>query len=356
MNPLLIAFAVALVTALALVWACYRLLVDRGRLLLRLEEAEPGARVGPPRGHAPGTFLNDFALPTPDGRTVTLSDLIGPALLLAVVQADCLFSRAFAHELRRTGASGPPLPVLILSGDRTGQDSLAAFADLPGWLVLDPSGQMARLLRVSATPAGYLVDAERRTASPLLIGPETLLAVARGARVEEAATLPTAVTALDTLPHRGSGALVPLGPGAAAPDITLPLQGGGAWSLRAQRGRPLTILFSDPGCPPCQTLLNELDGVYDDGLVIVRRRSGDNDDSARRWNRSIPIALQDGREAARAFGTLQTPAAFAIDAAGTIVAGPGVGLDGARAIVREARAHQAIGTTRGREPGGTTHE
>jgi peroxiredoxin len=352
MNPLLIAFAVALVTALALVWACYRLLVDRGHLLLRLEEAEPAARLAPPRGHAPGTFLNDFALPTLDGRTVTLSDLIGPALLLAVVQADCLFSRAFAHELRRTGASGPPLPVLILSGDRTGQDSLAAFADLPGWLVLDPSGQMARLLRVSATPAGYLVDGERRTASPLLVGPEALLATARGAAIADASSTPAAVTALDTLPHRGRAALVPLGPGAAAPDITLPLQGGGTWSLRAQRGRPLTILFSDPGCPPCQTLLNELDGVYDDGLVIVRRRSGDDDDSTRRWNWSIPIALQDGREAARAFGTLHTPAAFAIDATGRIAAGPGIGLDRARSVIRAAHAQPAMGTTRGHEPGG----
>jgi hypothetical protein len=323
--------AVALALIAALGWASYRLLIDRGRLLLRLEAAHPVAAPRAPRGLPPGAYLNDFALPALDGRIVTLSALIGPPLLLVVVQPECLFSRAFAREMReQTSAPHAPLPVLILSGEVESPALLAAFEGLPGWLVLDARGQMARLLRISVTPAGYLVDARRCTASPLLIGPEALLAAVRGAMTQEQPMLPTAFTPLPE-PTGHHARRPPLGPGDEAPDITLPLLSGGTWSLRARRGHPLTILFSDPGCPPCQKLLAKLPTIDNNRLVIVSQGN------AAPAIEGAQVVVQQSRETARAFGVLQTPAAYAIDAAGIITAGPGIGIDAALAIIEGRR-------------------
>jgi hypothetical protein len=323
--------AVAFALAATLAWACYRLLVARGHLLLRLEAAHPAAAPRVPRGLPPGAYLNDFALPALDGRIVTLSAVIGPPLLLVVVQPECLFSRAFARELRgQTSAPHAPLPVLILSGEVPSPALLTAFEDLPGWLVLDARGQMARLLRVPVTPAGYLVDGRRCAASPLLTGPEALLAAARGVKTQEQPKLPTAVTPLPK-PTGHDAKRPPLGPGDEAPDVTLPLLSGGTWSLRARRGQPLTILFADPGCPPCQKLLAKLPTIDNNRLVIVSQGN------AAPAIEGAQVVVQQSRKAARAFGVLQTPAAYAIDAAGIITAGPGIGIEAALAIIAGRR-------------------
>jgi hypothetical protein len=335
---LLVVASVALALVAALAWGCYRLLVDRGRLLLRLEAVRPVVAPRVPRGMAPGSFLNDFALPALDGRVVTLSELIGPPLLLVVVQAECLFSRAFARELReQTREPDAPLPVLILSGEVQNPAVLTAFAGLPGWLVLDERGQMARLLRIPVTPAGYLVDGRRCTANHLLTGPETLLAAARGAMAQGESVLPTALTPLAEPTHHAAKR-PRLGPGDTAPDFTLPLLTGGAWSLREQRGRPLTILFSDPGCPPCQRVLAKLTSIDHNRLVIVSQRGAAGAAPvAATTIAGASVVLQHGRETSRMFGMLQTPAAYAIDEAGIITAGPGVGVDAALAIIDRGR-------------------
>jgi peroxiredoxin len=359
MDFVVILLAIALGLAAALGWGCYRLLVDRGHLLLRLEAEAPAAAPPARRGLPRGAYLNDFALPGLDGRTFRLSDVAGRRLLLVVLQAECLFSRAFARELRDLVRSpDAPLPVVILSGDPdiANPDRLATFAELPGTLVLDSHGQAARLLQIAMTPAGYLIDEGRRTSSHLLTGPEALLAAAQGNQETELAGVPRAMTALAW----GRGPLVvpaPLGPGDEAPDLTLPRPDGGMWSLKAQRGRPVTLLFVDAECPPCRQLLAELTDLCDDRLVIVSRTAPTAGDGESVGVASvIPTVVPQGREAARAFGTLQTPAAFAIDATGTISAGPGIGVEEALAVIRGADGLHVSAGTRGREQGGAPDE
>jgi hypothetical protein len=43
-----------------------------------------------------------------------------------------------------------------------------------------------------------------------------------------------------------------LKPGTPAPDFTLPRVGGGEASLEDFRGRPVLVVFVQPGCGPCQ--------------------------------------------------------------------------------------------------------
>jgi len=103
---------------------------------------------------------------------------------------------------------------------------------------------------------------------------------------------------------------------------------GGTWSLAGQRGAPVILLFSDPACPPCRSLLATLAIPPTRSVVIVSR--GDSDENrqlVQETGLAAPVLLQEGREVARLFRTLETPAAYAIDARGVIVAGPAIGAE-----------------------------
>jgi peroxiredoxin len=331
---LITALVVVIAVAALLGWFCYRLLVDRGHLLLRLAEGETAGarRVHRPRGLPSGAYLSDFALPAlsrgETGTVVALSDLAGRPLLLVFLRADCLFSRAFAREL----ASQPPrtqapLTVSILVGEVDDTEAWEPFGGLPGPVLLDGHRQVARLMRVTATPSGYLVDDGRKTAGRLLAGPAILLAAARGQVVTEG---DEAALASTPLPRHASTARKPLAVGSIAPDFTLPTVDGDEWSLAAHRGEPLTLLFSDPDCPPCAALLAALGQRSQNrmGMVIVSRGDAEeNRQLVAATGITAPVLIQRQREVARAFRTLETPAAYRIGVRGEIVAGPAVGMD-----------------------------
>ena len=342
-NMLAVALAVALAVTGLLGWACYRLIVDRGRLLLRLAAVQPAIPV-PVSGFPAGAMLPDFALPALSGETVTLSALAGRPLLLVLVRADCLYSRTFARELADLPVTpSSPLRVLVVSGDAGDAHALAPFAVAPGLVLLDPSGQLASLARVTVTPAGYLVDEQRRTTSRLLTGPSALLAAAQG---EPPATA-RAPLAVSPLPRQGP-ALPPLPIGASAPDFTLPTLAGDPWSLQEQRGQPFTLVFSDPDCPPCAPLLARLGQHENDGMVVISRGdAGQNRRAATQAGITAPVLLQRNREVARAYGLLDTPAAYAIDARGRIAAGPAVGEEAVVGLIAERDANGAHGRTHG---------
>lgn len=192
----------ALIVGLPLGWACYRLLLDRGRLLLRLSSDSTEHERPKPQGLPSGAFLSDFALATLPGteteteRVITLSGMMGQPLLLVFAHTDCLYSRLVAHELgRMQPSSSAPRPVIILMGALGDPAMTALWRRLPCHVLRDPDGQVARLTRVSATPAGYRVDGGRRTSGPLLVGPAALLATAQGLGSDEDLR-PVAVTPL----------------------------------------------------------------------------------------------------------------------------------------------------------------
>jgi peroxiredoxin len=333
---LIAALGVSLATAIGLAWACYKLLLDRGRLLLRQPEIDGKDSRGDWRGLAPGSLLSDFALPALDGRTFTLSRLAERPLLLIFVQPTCLYSRALAREL---GGAHPamgedaPLPVTIVIGEAPDGETLMPFAALPGPVLFDRQAQAAQLTRVAITPVGYQLDAERRTVGPIILGPEALLAAARNAPRREGLALPAAVSPLREIER----SLSPLPVGAEAPRFTLPTLTGKDWSRHDQRGQDLILVFSDPGCPPCLPLLVALGERFDPRVIVVSRGDRlENEQVARASGLTAPVLLQRTREVARAFGTLETPAAIQIDAAGRIAAGPVIGADAVLALIRQA--------------------
>ncbi len=339
-SALAAGFFVALCLIAILGWFCYRLLLDRGRLLLRLSSDTAGHERPIPQGLPSGAFLSDFALAKLPGneseteRIITLSGLSGQPLLLVFAHTDCLFSRLVAHELGRVQPNFlAPRPVIILMGAFGDPAMTALWRDLPCLVLRDLDGQVARLMRVSATPAGYRMDAERRTSGSLLIGPAALLATAQGIGSEDDLR-PVAVT---PLPARDAAAWTPLAPGESAPDFTVPMLGGGRWSLADQRGIPFILLFSDPTCPPCRTLLATLDLPPTAAVVLVSRGDPEaNRQLVAERGLAAPVVLQRQREVARLFRTLDTPAAFAIDARGVIAAGPAIGAEAIAALIAQS--------------------
>lgn len=325
-------WVLSLVGCLGLAIFSYRLLVDRGRLLLRLEQVPPqppGSRIG---GIQAGAYLSDVSLPLvapdPHGepRTeVAISHLISsraePQMLIFLDSA-CLYSRALARELS-AGLPQPGSPGLIavIGGDPPGAPDFPLF---PGTLLLDTQRQAAPIYGVAFTPAGYLVAPTRHTISPVQVGPAALLHAARGGAPQDPPRFPLPVTPIPRDTHQD---LPPLTVSDATPDLHLTTVAGEPWTLVAHRGLPLTLLFIDPDCPPCRETLALVAASPCPGLIVISQ--GAPDDSLNATVAALPgvtLLLQQGREAARAFHLLETPAIYEVDTSGNISAGPIVGL------------------------------
>ena len=331
-SVLLGVWVLSLVGCIALAIFCYRLLIDRGKLLLRLEQATAQPPVLHIGGLQAGAYLSDVSLPlaSPEPHDeppseVTISHLLSShadSQVLMFLDSACLYSRALAREL---SASLPqpehPGLIAIIGGDPPGSPDFPLF---PGTLLHDPQRQAAPIYGVAFTPAGYLVAPTRHTVSSLMVGPVALLRAAQGADSQDSPRTPLPVT---PIPHDGSRHLPPLTAADAAPELHLTGATGESWSLGDHRGLPLTLLFIAPDCPPCRATLALLAASPCPGLIVISQ--GTLEDPLNATAAALPgvtLLLQEQREAAHAFRLLDTPALYEVSADGAISAGPIVGL------------------------------
>lgn len=121
-----------------------------------------------------GTSAPDFALPEPaTGRTVTLAELTGPALVVTFLCNHCPYVQHVAAGLavlgRDLAAQGVPI-VGISSNDvvaypQDGPDAMAQEARRHGWrfpYLYDESQDVARAYSAACTPDTFVFDGERR--------------------------------------------------------------------------------------------------------------------------------------------------------------------------------------------------
>jgi peroxiredoxin len=132
----------------------------------------------------------------------------------------------------------------------------------------------------------------------------------------------------------GDGARAGLAVGTAAPEFALPGVDGGTVSLAGLRaaGRPVLLVFSDPDCGPCQSLLPDL-AVWQTRAAgrfvtaLVSSGSVAANQAKVREHELLNVAVQGDREVATAYRYAGTPSAVLVTAAGqigsTVVAGPG---------------------------------
>ncbi|HBY64184.1 MAG TPA: hypothetical protein DEH78_30550 [Solibacterales bacterium] len=312
----------------ALAWAVYQLLLQNGRLALRLDKIEgllrdSGELTDTPeetglKGHAPGALLHDFALPAAGGGTMTLSEWRGRRVLLAFVHPECPFSKDLLKKLPPPAPAPAPAVLLISSGGSEQNRRLAAELRIEHPLLVQQAHEVGDLLRARGTPTGYLVGAEGLTETGLLVGAEPLLAALGGAAPAGAA----AGTVQGPYQRSLEGSKVRrngLPAGAPAPEFTLPSLDGTEFSLRHWFGRRILLVFSDPGCGPCQALAPKLEAIHRrarnlEVLMVSRGDAEVNRAKAREQQLSFPIVLQKHWEISKAYGMFATPIAFLIGA------------------------------------------
>ncbi|PYV31881.1 MAG: hypothetical protein DMG09_25245 [Acidobacteria bacterium] len=300
----------------------YQLVKQNGRILLRLDQLEkkPAAVAqDEPQGLAVGTPVSPFSLPDLSGRTVSLEEFLGRQTLLVYWSPDCGFCALIAPELASLQSDLRKRNVQLL---------LVSYASAES------------NLKNEGTPTAYLLDEKGRVAHPLASGADQVLALAR----ETTAGRPKRKGLLRVQPlsesriERGG-----LKAGSPAPGFHLPDIRGRTVSLEEYRGRRVLLVFTQPGCGPCDQLAPQLVRLHkehgENGLAVVVVGRGDIEGNRRKAEQhgfEFPVVVQEKWKLSREYGTFATPVAFLIGEAGLIARNAAVGPDEIVSLAREA--------------------
>jgi peroxiredoxin len=128
--------------------------------------------------------------------------------------------------------------------------------------------------------------------------------------------------------------------GTPAPAFTLPTLSGETIGLQALRalGKPVVLLFSDPGCGPCNALLPEIGGwqcEYASKVVValISRGTVEANRSKVTEHGLRHVLLQQDREVATAYQAYGTPSAVLVRRDGTIGSPLAQGADAIRTLM-----------------------
>jgi peroxiredoxin len=178
-------------------------------------------------------------------------------------------------------------------------------------VLLQRDGEVAALYRAESTPSAVLVT-DGRIASPLAVGTDAIRALVRGA----------------TMPP-------PLKKGDRVPSLELRDLSGGTADLAALGSRRTLLLFWNPSCGFCATMLNDVkawEGSRSKNaphLIVISAGSP----KANREQGFRSRVLLDATFAAGArFGAGGTPSAVIVDADGRVASDVGVGADAVMAL------------------------
>ena len=313
-------------------------------------------------------MLGDFGVPS---RLVPLAAVLLPTVeivlaILLLPQATAIYGAAaavlllllFLAVLTWTMARGRrpdcqcfgqfrPKPisdkVLVRNGALLAAAALVVGAGWPdggasvvGWIV--PLSSAERAIVFGGAIGLVLLMMQTGLLLRLVRQHDALLAHLQGAA---ASTAPPEATATPSRTPAPPAAPLPLG--SPAPAVPLTSLGGEVVTLESLRaaGRPLLLIFSDPGCGPCQAMLPEVEHWQRDHaavvtLALVSSGSADANRERLRDRPLPPIVLQQDREVADAFGLIGTPGAVLIDSDGSVGSLPVVGEAAVRRLVEQA--------------------
>ena len=189
---------------------------------------------------------------------------------------------------------------------------------------------------------------------------------------EQAATMPTVTNGNERANRFGNRLLANskikrdgLKAGTTAPDFRLPLlDGKGDLSLSELRGKRVLLVFSSPGCGPCDALAPELEKFHRElradrpltltlspegerevtkSIVVVMISKGEpkeNRAKVKEHGLTFPIVLQHQWEISRRYAMFATPVAYLIDEHGVIANDVAVGTDQIHALLTDAAKSQ----------------
>jgi thiol-disulfide isomerase/thioredoxin len=115
-------------------------------------------------------------------------------------------------------------------------------------------------------------------------------------------------------------------PGSTAPQIALPVVGGGTSDLQGQRGKVVLLNFWATWCGPCRAEMPALQQLADDlnGVPFTLYSVNLQEDAptigpfARELGLHLPVLLDEDGDVTRAFGVRALPATFLVDRQGVL--------------------------------------
>jgi peroxiredoxin len=132
-----------------------------------------------------------------------------------------------------------------------------------------------------------------------------------------------------------------LRPGELAPTFRLQTLAGAEITLEHYRGRKLLLVFTDPGCHPCDDMIPTLKRLYSDFLptsAIVMVSRGSIEDNLRKQAEhgiSFPVVIQRGWSLSREYALFGTPVAYLIDEKGFVEKPPAIGAQQVLTLARD---------------------
>ena len=333
----------ALLLLAAAVWVVFHLLRQNGRLLLRMDALEaqvagnpalPGkaqSKAGPPlQSRAPY-----FALPAMDGgETVTLHHLLAKKRPVALIFSDpnCGPCSVLLPQIANWQKQYPALSFAVISRGsvEANKAKLRDVALEP--VLLQKDREVAIAYSANATPAAIVIGTDGRIATSLAMGSEAIEAMVGQAHVQEARAIAAArQEATRRLSH-----------GDPAPITRLTDLDGRMIDLATQ-AQPTLLLFWNPGCGFCSSMLKDLqrwEQLRSPEMAQLLIVSSGSVDQNRGLDLRFPIIIDTGFAIGQSFGVRGTPSAVLVDEQGMIVSD----------VVAGAPAVLDLATTAGRIP------
>jgi len=372
MSLLLIAVALPWIIVALGCWLGYQLLRQNGRILVRLEALEQ--QLAPLLPPEPGPELPvgeaapDFELENLAGGRTALSEFRGRRVLLVLFNPQCSFCRAMAPRLAAISpeaAEGNPVPLVVTTGDAELNRALVREHGIRCPVLLQKGAEVASQYEAHGTPSGCLIDEQGRIASPIALGADALLALARppegdssdgtgqGGRNGHHVFKGNQPISASRINRSGLKA------GTPAPTFRLPRLDGGELSLEDYRGRRVLLVFSDPECKACDQLAPKLERLHRrrrdvQVLVVSRRDAAANRSKVNEFGLTFPVALQRQWEISRLYEMFATPIGYLIDEQGVMAAGVAAGVEPILALASAAAAEFSNTSLRGGKENGTS--
>jgi peroxiredoxin len=324
-----------------------QLLRQQGRVLLRLESLESYTTVGKPTvgtgaarmssGLPVGSPAPHFQLEGLDGQASSLESLIAPgkSLLLVFTNPHCGPCVTLAPEIARWGREYEKRMRIAVVSEGTIEDNRSK-----GWIdggvsvLLQQKRETADIYQAWGTPAAVIVRPDGAIGSGVAQGAEAIRTLV--AQIGESPAMPAAGSANT---HKPASVKI----GDSAPMLELRNLDGKRVRLADFRETAILVLFWNPACGYCQQMLSSLreweanPPAGSPALVIV---STGTIEANRALKLRSPVLLDDGSQAATAFGAHGTPMAVLVDSDGRISSEVAAGAQAILMLVKSSIVQQ----------------
>jgi peroxiredoxin len=230
--------------------------------------------------------------------------------------------------------------LIVSTGDIEANRTLFDEDQVKCSVLLQKGSEVAEAYKANGTPSGYLVDADGKIGSGLAMGADALRVLFsdqskienRKSKIGSNGDGRAARFSNHSLAHskiKRDG----LKSGTVAPEFSLPrLDGRGELSLSDLRGRRVLLVFSSPGCGPCNTLAPELEKFHRahpevEVVMISKGEPKENRAKVKEHGLTFPVLLQQQWEISRRYAMFATPVAYLIDERGVIIRDVAVGVE-----------------------------